>query len=66
MWIDRFLDFTGVSDVCDLTIADAQNYLFILNEQKNYADRTFNQAMYAVRTFYESVLMIPVTKKTAP
>ncbi len=56
MWVDRFLDFHDSIPVEQLTIFDAQDYLLSLRDENSFADRTYNQAVYALRSFFNGVL----------
>ena len=66
LWIARFIDYMETDDVESLTIKDAQDYLIYLSElkkhpdslsdEKKYADKTFNQAVNALRFLFSKVL----------
>ncbi len=55
-WLERFLDFHESAPISELTIFDAQDYLIALKEEGRYAERSYNQAVYAIRNFYNGVL----------
>lgn len=72
-WLNAFLDYIQFDDFSDssrITIFDAQDYLhYLLDDEQphpKYADRTYNQAVYALRQLFEPVLLIPVSKLQLP
>ena len=58
LWVSRFFEYCRPDDVSELTIDDAQDFLLNLSENYDYADRTYNVAVDAIRSFFELVLHI--------
>ncbi|MCF0258265.1 MAG: tyrosine-type recombinase/integrase [Erysipelotrichaceae bacterium] len=64
-WIEIFIDYINFTDSENVTLSQAQDFLYFL-QSKNYAARTHNQAVYALRQFFEAVLERPVTPRQIP
>lgn len=65
-WLTRFFDYVDVEDPSTITLYDCQKFLNHLRNDKNYAIRTHNQAVYALRHLCGTVLMIPYDKNALP
>lgn len=66
IWLNRFFDYISSDDeLPDLSIQDAQDYLAYLNTEE-YAVRTYNVAVYSLRTFFSGVLNEHVSKRALP
>lgn len=64
-WLSRFFDFLDTDDYFHISIYDAQDFLLLVDEQ-DYAARTFNVAVYALRTYFDAVLNISTTDRALP
>lgn len=58
-WVERLFAFSGTKDSPELSTSKAQDYLFYINDQFSYTDRTFNQAVYVLRYLFNTILEIP-------
>lgn len=65
-WLKRFFHYVGTDDISTITIFDGQDFLRWLIDNEDYAPRTHNQAVYALRQFYEAVLLVPITSRQLP